>query len=124
MGLLDALMGNAQQVDSAEVASEFAPILAQNEQVIAAYRLVRDMLVFTTHRLILVDKQGLTGKKVEYCNLPYRAITHYVVETAGHFDLDAELSIWISGKSEPFTLEIKADNVVGIQQQLAQVMFS
>jgi len=36
------------------------------EQVHAAYQLVRDALVFTDRRLILVDKQGMTGRKVEY----------------------------------------------------------
>jgi len=55
--------------------------------------LIRALFVFTNKRLILVDKQGLTGNKVEYHSLPYRIITHFSVETAGHFDLDAELKV-------------------------------
>ena len=55
--------------------------------------MIRDLFVFTNKRLILVDKQGLTGNKVEYHSLPYRTITHSRVETAGHFDLDAELKV-------------------------------
>ena len=46
---------------------------------------------------ILVDKQGVTGRKVQYHSIPYRAVTHFGVETAGMFDLDAELTIWLSG---------------------------
>ena len=57
--------------------------------------------MFTDKRLILVDRQGMTGSKVEYHSLPYRAITHLSVETAGTFDMDAELKIWISGLAEP-----------------------
>ena len=39
----------------------------------------------------------LTGRKMQYHSVPYRSITHFSVETAGTFDLDAELTIWISG---------------------------
>jgi lipopolysaccharide export system protein LptA len=31
-----------------------------------AYQLIRDYFVFTNKRLVLVDKQGMTGSKVEY----------------------------------------------------------
>ncbi len=54
-----------------------------------------------TTGLILVDKQGLPGKKVEYRSPPYRSITHSSVEAAGHVDLDAELKVWISGNPLP-----------------------
>lgn len=39
--------------------------------------------------------------RLEYHSVPYRSITHFAVETAGHFDLDAELKIWLSGTHEP-----------------------
>ncbi|MBW0101624.1 PH domain-containing protein [Pseudonocardia sp. KRD-291] len=35
-------------------------------QVHAAYQLIRDAFLFTDRRLILVDRQGITGRKVEY----------------------------------------------------------
>ena len=63
--------------------------------------LVRDAFLFTDRRLILIDKQGVTGRKIEYHTLPYRSITHFSVETAGTFDLDAELKIWLSGSPTP-----------------------
>lgn len=101
VGILDALMGNASKVDSNKVQDEFSKVLASGERVEHAYQLFRDYLVFTDRRLVLVDKQGLTGSKVEYHSIPYKSITHFSVETAGTFDLDAELKIWISGTSVP-----------------------
>jgi hypothetical protein len=65
-------------------------------------------------------EERLTGKKVEYLSIPYKAITHFSVETAGHFDLDAELKVWVSGASEPVSKILRgADNVTEIQKALA-----
>jgi hypothetical protein len=97
MGFLDGLAGNASRVDPRSAAQEYGRLLAQDEQGHAAYQLVRDAMLFTDRRLILVDKQGVTGRKMQYHSIPYRSITHFGVETAGTFDLDAELTIWISG---------------------------
>ncbi|MER5205159.1 PH domain-containing protein [Streptomyces sp. NPDC002825] len=96
-----ALFGNAHKIDPAQAQQDFARLLGQGEQVHAAYLLIRDTIFFTDRRLVLVDKQGITGKKVEYHSIPYRSITHFAVETAGTFDLDAELKIWISGSQLP-----------------------
>ena len=101
MGLFDGLLGNASKIDASKIQQEFAQILAPGERVEHAYQLIRDYFVFTDKRFVLVDKQGLTGSKVEYHSIPYKSITHFSVETAGTFDLDAELKIWISGKAEP-----------------------
>lgn len=121
MGLLDRVLGNADEVDVSEIQEDFGPILADGETVAMAYRLVRDLFVFTNKRLVLVDKQGVTGKKVDYHSLPYRSITHFAVETSGHFDLDAELKIWMSGLREPIVKELKkGTDVVGVQKTLAQ----
>lgn len=121
MGLFSGLIGNASQKDSDKVEEQLADILIPNEQVRLAYALVRDLIVFTEKRLILVDKQGMTGKKTSYKSIPYRSISRFTVETSGHFDLDAELKIWISSATEPSEiLQFNSDrNVVEIQQALA-----
>jgi hypothetical protein len=97
MGFLDGLTGNASRVDPRAAAEEYGRLLAPGEQVQAAYQLVRDAFLFTDRRLILIDKQGVTGRKMQYHSIPYKSITHFGVETAGAFDLDAELTIWVSG---------------------------
>jgi hypothetical protein len=101
MGLLDGMLGNASKIDASQIQAEFAQILAPGERVEHAYQLIRDYFVFTDKRFVLVDKQGITGSKVEYHSIPYRSITHFSVETAGTFDLDAELKIWITGNPVP-----------------------
>ncbi|WP_379132786.1 PH domain-containing protein [Paenibacillus sp. sgz500958] len=121
MALFDGLMGNATQADIAEVQREYAKILAPQEKIERAYKLIRDMFIFTDKRLILVDKQGVTGKKTEYHSIPYKSITHYSVETAGHFDLDAELSLYISGSAVPLRKAFnKSVNIYEVQTVLSQ----
>ena len=103
MGLLDGMLGNASKVDNASVQDEFAQLLAPGERVEHAYKLIRDFFVFTNKRLVVVDKQGLTGSKVQSHSIPYRSIPHFSVETAGTFDLEAELKIWISSTAAPLS---------------------
>ena len=121
MGLLSGLMGNASQKNVDKVERDLEDILVPGEQVTLAFSLIRDLIVFTEKRLILVDKQGVTGKKTSYKSLPYRSISRFTVESSGHFDLDAELKIWISSALEPAeVLQFKSDNnVFEIQQALA-----
>jgi len=120
MGLFDGLMGNASEVSASEADQEFRSILAQGESIEKAYRLIRDMFLFTNRRLILVDKQGLTGRKIEYHSIPYRSITHFAIETAGHFDLDAELKLWVTGTAEPIAKQFNRSlNIYELQQVLA-----
>jgi hypothetical protein len=47
MGFLDGLMGNASEVRTDEVQREFSNVLAPGERVEKAYRLIRDMFIFT-----------------------------------------------------------------------------
>ncbi|BAQ13347.1 PH domain-containing protein [Clostridium botulinum] len=120
MGLFNGLMGNASEVNIMEVEKEYSNILAQNERVEKAYKLIRDMFIFTNKRLILVDKQGMTARKTEYHSIPYKAITHFSIETAGNFDLDAELKIWISGTQLPIEKQFnKSLNIYELQSVLA-----
>ena len=120
MGLLDGLLGNASEVDAATLQTDFAQVLAPGERIEKAYQLIRDTFVFTDKRLIFVNRQGLTGKKVEYQSIPYRSITRFSIETAGAFDLDAELRIWLTGSPAPIQLQFnKKLSIYGVQSVLA-----
>lgn len=48
-------------------------------------------------RIIAVNVQGITRKKKDFTSLPLAKIQTFSVETAGTFDLDAELELWFSG---------------------------
>lgn len=120
MGLINAFFGTASEIDPEELAAEFGPILADGEQITGAFKVVRDLWVFTQCRLILADKQGLTGRKVEYHSIPYKSISQFSVETAGRFDLDAELKIYISSNPVPIKKEFKkGSDLIKVQKLLA-----
>lgn len=121
MGIFNGLMGNASEVNIENLRKEYNNILSSTERIEKAYKLIRDMFIFTDKRLILVDKQGVTGKKTEYHSIPYRSITHFSIETSGHFDLDAELKIWISGTALPIEKQFNSSlNVYELQRVLAE----
>lgn len=66
------------------------------------------------------DIQGLTGSKKEYHSIPYKSITQFSVETAGSFDTDCDLKVWVSTQAAPFTKNLeRGTNVVGLQKTLA-----
>jgi hypothetical protein len=99
--LLDTLLGHAGDKPVDKIADDFMPLLAPGETVQRAFGEIRDLIVFTDRRLILVDKQGVTGRKTEFLSLPYRSIVMFSLETAGHFDLESELRVWVSGQATP-----------------------
>ena len=112
MGLLSGLLGNASEADSGKTEELLADSLIEGEVIEKAYQVIRDMFVFTNKRLILIDKQGVTGSKMEILTIPYNKITKFSKESAGHFDMDAELKLWVGSETEPLVKEFKAgDNI-------------
>lgn len=81
----------------ADLAPELTPLLVPGEELLATFKGVRDSVAFTNKRLIALNVQGITGKKRDYTSLPYSKVQAFSVETAGTFDLDAELDLWFSG---------------------------
>jgi hypothetical protein len=67
-----------------------------------------------------VDKQGITGKKKEFLSVPYRSIERFSMETTGHFDLDAELKIWVRGQTDAIIKTFRNDrNIYDVSKALA-----
>ena len=120
MGILSRILGHASEanIDTVEQALEHA--LADDENVEQAFQLMRDLIIFTNRRMILVDHQGMTGRKTEYHSVPYRAVTHFLVESAGTFDMEAELKIWISGTANPIQKTFsRGQTIFEVQKALA-----
>jgi len=63
MGVFDGLLDNNTKPNTAKVTHELQAILIANETVDLAFTLIRDLVVFTNKRLIIVDKQGVTEKR-------------------------------------------------------------
>src|SRR5574338_1424704 len=118
--MLQGLFGNASEIDAKNLQRELTAMLIDGEQVVKAFRIIRDMFIFTDRRLIMIDKQGLTGRKAEYHSIPYRSITHFSVETAGTFDMDSELKIYVASNPIPIEREFKrGTDLIGVQKTLA-----
>ena len=109
-----------QPINVQDVLGDIHPLLVQGENAIAAFRGIRDFVVFTDKRIITVNIQGMTGKKRDFTSLPYSKVQAFSVETAGTFDLDGELELWFSvlGKVR---LEFKGNvNIQSLGQLIAQ----
>lgn len=79
------------------IPENLAKMLVEGEQALFAVKTIRDAAVFTDRRILIADKQGIRGKKVEYRTIPYKSIVTYAIETAGTFDLDSEIKLTLSG---------------------------
>ena len=122
MGLLNKFLGNASEVSSEKLTDKYERLLSENEKIELGFKLFRDTFMFTNKRLILIDVQGITGSKVEYKSLPYKSVSRFSLETAGTFDLDAELKIWISSENTPSVSKKfnKSIDVYEVQKYLAE----
>ena len=72
-------------------------ILQVDEGVDAVYKIGRDLCVYTTKRVLLIDKQGITGKRVEYRSIPLRYALAYKIETSGHLMSEPKIRIYMEG---------------------------
>lgn len=87
MGLLDALMGNASEVDLKSVEKVTSDILIEGEELEKAFSVFKNKWVFTNKRLLLITS-FVGSPKTEYTSIPYRSIVRYEIESAGTFDSD------------------------------------
>ena len=93
-------LNEAFEVQAATIQTEYKNFLIKEETVGKAYRLIRDLLIFTNKRLLVVDKQGL-GTKVDYLSIPYKSIEMYSMQTAGLMEKDNSITLWLKGHSKP-----------------------
>jgi hypothetical protein len=121
MGLFSGLLGNAGSVSKEQLFKNYGKLLLENETIEMGFKLIRDTFIFTNKRLILIYIQGVTGSKTEYLSVGYKSITRFSVETAGTFELDAELKIWISSEIQPSIVKQfnKSVDVYEVQKVLA-----
>ena len=58
----------------------FEFLIGSNEEVLLSYKSVRDRLIVTNKKLLIIDVQGVTGRKKEYMVLPYSKLTGFSCE--------------------------------------------
>ena len=76
MEFRDKPMQNLVRIPEKDICKNAQKLLLDGETVVGAYKTVRDQVVFTTHRIILVDMQGVTGTRQEIFVLPYRCLLY------------------------------------------------
>jgi len=97
---------NARPLDAAEMNRALhaapTPVLQGSERCELAFKGRRNVTVFTTKRLLVIDPKGWSGKRVEYLSIPWASVLAFEVETAGKtFDTDAELKVWTDMMFDP-----------------------
>lgn len=105
-----------------DVRSDVNGLLIPGEEMLSAFRTVRDQMIFTNKRIIAIDVQGITGKRKSYSFLPYSKIQFYAVQTPGFLELvpDSELYIMFSNGFTA-TFEFKGNvNIGEISRMISQ----
>lgn len=110
-------------IDESSIPNDIGSFLIQDERPITAYKTIRDNAVFTNKRLIIEDKQGITGKKSERLSIPYNQIYMWSTETAGTIDLTAEVTIFT--KAGAIKLNLKKDvDVSRLDRLFSEIILS
>ena len=86
MEFRDKPMENLMRLQEKDICKNVNALLLEGEQIVGAYKTARDQVVFTSHRIIMVDMQGVTGTRQQIFVLPYRKVLHFGIQTAGFGD--------------------------------------
>ena len=87
---------NLSSISINEVREDVHQLLVDGEEIIYAFKTVRDQLIFTDKRIISIDVQGITGTKISYATMPYAKIQYFTVQTPSVAEIlfaDSELYI-------------------------------
>ncbi|RSL30239.1 PH domain-containing protein [Salibacterium salarium] len=95
--------------EETKVPAEIEDVLVEGETAEIAYKTVRDVAVVTNKRIMIADRQGMTGKKVEVYTIPFSSIVMYSSENGGTFDLNAEMELWTKVGRLKLNLNKKVD---------------
>ena len=123
---LSWLTDNAKEEDASMANTQLhadPPILLSNETVEKSFRQGRDLYLYTTHRILVVDVQGLRGKRVEYKSYPWHWCKTFEIETAGHLDRDAEVYVDLDvarGKQIDQSILVKMHDIYTLHEYLTR----
>ncbi len=103
---------NLKPIDLSNIKDEVKGLLIDGEEAVAAFKTIRDQLVFTNKRVISIDVQGITGKRKSFTSMPYSKVQFFTIQTAGFLELipDSELFMRFSdGTSVKFEFKGNVD---------------
>ena len=105
---------NLKPIEAGEVKDEVKALLIDGEEIVEAFKTVRDQMIFTNKRIISLDVQGITGKRKSVTSMPYSKVQFFEIQTAGFLEIfpDSELFIYFSnGFTATFEFKAKCDIV-------------
>ena len=114
----DANTFNLKELPDAQVRKDARDLLLDGEQIIESFTTVRDQVLFTNKRVLVINVQGLSGKKVSFFSYPYSKVQYFGIETAGVLDIDSELVLMFSNGAK-LQFDFKAH--VNIKQICASI---
>ena len=96
--LIVPYLWNLKPIDVSSVKTQVFGLLIEGEEIVAAFRTIRDQLVFTNKRIISIDVQGLTGLKKSFAIMPYSKVQFFTIQTPCFAELvsDSELYLMFS----------------------------
>ena len=123
MGLISKLLGQASDLSPDQARQELDGVLLPEEPVEVAFKVVRDLFVFTDRRLVLVDQRTSRVARSNTSSFPTERSPLTQSRMRGTFDMDSDLKIWISGRADPFQKVLKSGaNIRGIQAAIASAL--
>ncbi len=106
----DSQLMNLKEIALSDVNADALRLMVPGEEAVAAFKTMRDQVIFTTKRIFVVNVQGITGKKTSYFSYPYARVQYFGIETAGLLDIDSELTVAFSnGAVLQFDFKSKVD---------------
>ena len=122
MEFRDKPMQNLIRIKEKEICKNVQALLLDGETIVGAYKTVRDQAVFTSHRIFIVDMQGITGTRQEIFVLPYRKIVHFGIQTAGFGDplQTSELTVCYADEHEMKFGFIGQEELLAVAQAISR----
>lgn len=91
--VMQGVLNNYSEYPLNQANDEYGCYLMNNENFKKAFKLIRDVLLFTDKRIIFIDKTGITGSKAKVTSINYFSIVGVEVHTAGFRFDDSDLDV-------------------------------
>lgn len=88
----DSCVFNLKPIENSQIRKDALSLLLPGEDIVGAFKTIRDQVIFTDRRIMVVNVQGI-GKKVSYISYPYAKVLYFGIETAGVIDIDSEMTL-------------------------------
>lgn len=91
----DSSVFNLRPIKLENIRPDASSLLLPDEQIIGAFKTIRDQVIFTDLRVLVVNVQGV-GMKIAYISYPYEKVLYFGIETAGVIDIDSEMTLYFA----------------------------